>query len=99
MHVYLLDKTRIRISHSNLLFNKTPEVVPSVTLFCHGNIKHSGVVLSEHGRIITAMETGGLHYMMTLHTLLFRIFEILHVRGVIEKFVSFSDTEKSTNFK
>ena len=31
----------------------------------------SGVVLSAHGRIITAVETGGLHYMMTLHTLFF----------------------------
>ena len=71
MHVYQLDKTRIRISCSNLLFNKTLEVVSSVTLFRHGNIKQSGVVLSAIGRIITAMETGGLHYMMTLHSLFF----------------------------
>ena len=42
----------------------------------------SGVVLSAHGWIITAMETGGLHYMMTLHTLFFRIFEILPVLGL-----------------
>ena len=79
MHLYQLDKTRIRTSRSNLLFSKTPEVVSSCNIVGNDNIKHSGVVLSAHGRIITAMETGGLHYMMTLHTLFFRIFKILHV--------------------
>ena len=39
----------------------------------------SGVVLSAHGRTITAMETGGLQYKMSLHTLCFRVFKILHV--------------------
>ena len=40
---------------------------------------YSGVVLSAHGRIITAMETGGLYYMMTLHTLFYGIIEILQL--------------------
>ena len=40
----------------------------------------SGVVLSAHGRIITAMETGGLYYTRTFHTLFFlRMIEILHL--------------------
>ena len=39
----------------------------------------SGAVLSVHGWIITAMETGGLHYTRTLHTFFLRMIEILHV--------------------
>ena len=60
-------------------FYKTPEVVSSVTLFDHGNIRHSGVVLSAQGRTIIAIETGGLHFMMMLHTLFFRILKLLSV--------------------
>ena len=51
MHVFQLNKTGIRILCSNLLFNKTPEVVSSVTLFRHGNRRYvSGVVLSANGK-------------------------------------------------
>ena len=39
----------------------------------------SGVVLSAHGRIITAMETGGLYFTRTLHTLFLQMIKILHV--------------------
>ena len=39
----------------------------------------SGVVLSTHGRIITALETGGLYYMRTLYMLFLQMIEILHV--------------------
>ena len=39
----------------------------------------TGVVLSTYGRIITAMETRGLYYTRTLHTLFLRMIEIRHV--------------------
>ena len=39
----------------------------------------SGVVLSAHRRIITAMETGGLYYTWMIHTLFLRMIEILYV--------------------
>ena len=39
----------------------------------------SDVVLSAYGLIITAIQTGGMFNMMTLHTLVFRIIEILHI--------------------
>ena len=82
MHVLQQHKTGIRISGSNLLlFNKTPKVVSSVPLFRGGNIFHrdTSVVLFCLHKGITAMETGGLGYMTTLHTSFFRIIEILHI--------------------
>ena len=36
-----------------------------------------GGVLSAHGRIITAMETGGLYYTRTFHTLFLRMIDLL----------------------
>ena len=53
MHVFQLHKTGIRILRSYLLFNKTLEVISSVTFFRHGNISRryvNDVVLSAHGK-------------------------------------------------